>query len=201
MWAPLPRVHPPEQLQRAGSLIDHLQNLENSLWIQNQALVLPSQQCTSVTYAAIPNKPRVFNVKPVSSFLRVWSIWICIVFGNLRRTAFRQMYFLVPSIGLDTRAYTKRWNFSKQLGSHLSLLNHELLGASPESTFQSFTVSIILWSFKVSKFPYSCDVEEVPKFQSFKVSVFLWCRIKLQSFKVSIFLWSFKVSNFQSFKV
>ena len=29
------------------------------------------------------------------------------------RKAFRQMYFLVPSIGLDTRAYTKRWNFSK----------------------------------------------------------------------------------------
>ena len=36
--------------------------------------------------------------------------------------AFRQICFLVPSVGLDTCACTKRWDLSKLLNSHLSFL-------------------------------------------------------------------------------
>ena len=63
--------------------------------------------------------------------------------------AFRQICFLVPSVGLDTCACTQRWDLSKLLNSHLSFLlvfimlmldapanlhqrNHEILGATPE---------------------------------------------------------------------
>ena len=36
--------------------------------------------------------------------------------------AFRQICFLVPSVGLDTCACTQRWDLSKLLNSHLSFL-------------------------------------------------------------------------------
>ena len=63
--------------------------------------------------------------------------------------ASRQICFLVPSVGLDTCACTKRWDLSKLLNSHLSfhllvsitlmfdaanlhVENHEILGAKPD---------------------------------------------------------------------
>ena len=73
--------------------------------------------------------------------------------GLVWMEAFRQICFLVPSVGLDTCACTQRWDLSKLLNSHLSFLlvfimlmfdaaanpsiythqkNHEILGATPE---------------------------------------------------------------------
>ena len=59
---------------------------------------------------------------------------VCIVFGSLKRKAFRQMYFLVPSIGLDTRAYTKRWNFSKTTKFLSILIKSWSIGSESKNT-------------------------------------------------------------------
>ena len=42
--------------------------------------------------------------------------------GLVWMEAFRQICFLVPSVGLDTCACTQRWDLSKLLNSHLSFL-------------------------------------------------------------------------------